>query len=143
MKMSKFKVGDYVELIRTDMYKEFQGKQIISYVYSDGSVAIENIPKLIWLSLWWKPWAEEKEKDAQINDLGKHYRFSYKGINLDPFRIADIYGLDFPQSTILKKVLCTGNRGHKDTIQDYKDIICAAQRAIEMVIEDNETISNT
>ena len=70
------------------------------------------------------------------NDAGAHYRFEYKSINLDPFRIASIYELDFVQSTILKKVLVTGNRGYKNKEQDYKDIICAAQRGLQMLAED-------
>jgi hypothetical protein len=83
-------------------------------------------------------------------DQGAHYRYSYtvklteadkeRGfvtINLDPFRIADIYGMtSFPLMTILKKCLCAGNRGHKDMAQDLKDIINAAQRKLQMLEED-------
>lgn len=73
-----------------------------------------------------------------IQDTGQHYRHNYKGINLDPFRIAAIYGMtDFALLTILKKCLCAGNRGHKDKRRDLEDIITAAQRAIEMLDEDN------
>jgi hypothetical protein len=71
-----------------------------------------------------------------VYDAGIHYRKTYKGHNMDPFRIASIYNLDGPQLTILKKTLATGKRGNKDTIQDYKDIINAASRAIEMIRED-------
>ena len=72
------------------------------------------------------------------NDTGKHYRHTYKGVNLDPFRIAQIYGVtDFALLTILKKCLCAGNRGHKDKRLDLQDIITAAQRAIEIMDEDN------
>lgn len=71
-------------------------------------------------------------------DAGKHYRYSYKGINLDPFRIAIIYEMkSFAMMTILKKCLCAGNRGHKDYKQDLRDIICAAERELEIVEEDN------
>ena len=70
-------------------------------------------------------------------DAGKHYRYSYKGINLDPFRIAEIYGItDFALLTILKKTL-RGGRAHKDLKQDLKDIICAAERKLEMMEEDS------
>jgi hypothetical protein len=70
-------------------------------------------------------------------DAGAHYRFQFKGINLDPFRIAQIYGMDdFCMMTILKKCLCAGNRGHKDFEQDLRDIICAAERKLEMLKED-------
>ena len=73
-------------------------------------------------------------------DAGSHYRFSYRGLNLDPFRIAQTYGMtDFCMMTILKKCLCAGNRGHKDFEQDLKDIICAAQRKLEMLQEDKES----
>ena len=70
-------------------------------------------------------------------DAGKHYRFQYKGINLDPFRIAAIYEMkSFAMMTILKKCLCAGNRGHKDYQQDLRDIICAAERELAIIEED-------
>ena len=71
-----------------------------------------------------------------VYDAGLHYRKQYKGIKLDPFRIAQVYNSNAVQLTILKKVLVTGERGSKDAIQDYKDIINAATRAIEMIEED-------
>ena len=79
--------------------------------------------------------------DAEVKkDAGAHYRFQYRGLNLDPFRIAQIYNMtDFCMMTILKKTLCAGNRGHKDFKQDLKDIICAAQRKLEMIKEDEES----
>lgn len=72
------------------------------------------------------------------NDPGKHYRYSYRGINLDPFRIAEIYKInDFALQTILKKALRAG-RAHKDLEQDLKDIINCAQRKLEMMAEDRD-----
>ena len=87
----------------------------------------------------------------EAKDEGEHYRFSLEiqltkqeaeekivEIRLDPFRVAQIYGMeDFALQTILKKTLVAGNRGHKDLAQDLKDIICAAQRKLEMIEEDN------
>ena len=71
-------------------------------------------------------------------DAGAHYRYEYKGIKLDPFRIAKIYGItDFGQQTILKKALRMGT-AHKDREQDLKDIICAAERMLEMIGEDSD-----
>ena len=81
------------------------------------------------INLWSMP--------AQQVDPGAHYRITYKGIQWDPFRIAQEYKLNGPQITILKKVLVVGGRGYKDAIQDYEDIIGAAQRAIEMIKEDS------
>jgi len=76
-------------------------------------------------------------------DAGAHYRHEYKGLKLDPFRIARIYDMTgFPEQTILKKVLKLGERGAKDKRQDLLDIICAAQRALEIMDEDEiEAIS--
>lgn len=69
-------------------------------------------------------------------DPGLHYRYEYKGIKLDPYRIAEIYNInDFALQTILKKVLRAG-RAHKDLKQDLKDIISAAERRLEMLEED-------
>jgi hypothetical protein len=71
-------------------------------------------------------------------DAGAHYRYEYRNIQIDPFRIADVYGItDFAMQTILKKVLRAG-RAHKDLEQDLKDIICAAQRKLEMLKEDSD-----
>ena len=72
------------------------------------------------------------------NDPGAHYRFEYKGIKLDPARIAKIYNMtDHMEFSILKKILRIGN-AHKDKRQDLKDIINAAQRRLEMLDEDSE-----
>ena len=73
------------------------------------------------------------------NDKGKHYRFEYKGIKLDPARICKIYNVEGALLPIIvKKALCAGSRGHKDFRSDIEDIICAANRILEMIDEDRE-----
>lgn len=87
---------------------------------------------------------EQKEEELNTNtdkcaveDRGTHYRFSYKGVHLDPARIAMIYGITNPmQFQALKKILCAGKRGHKDTIEDIKDIACAVNRWQELLQEE-------
>lgn len=70
-------------------------------------------------------------------DPGAHYRYEYRGIKLDPFRICQIYGVnDFSLQTIIKKALKAGERGHKDMRQDLRDIVNAANRKLEMMDED-------
>ena len=90
-------------------------------------------------------------QEPKVKDEGEHYRFclevavteedAAKGsvqIKLDPFRVAEIYGMDdFAMQTMLKKILVAGERGHKDLQQDLKDIICAAERKLEMLNEDD------
>ena len=39
------------------------------------------------------------------------------------------------------ETLCAGNRGHNDLREDLKDIICAAQRKLEMLDEDELLIA--
>ena len=69
-------------------------------------------------------------------DAGEHYRYTYKGIKLDPFRICDIYGItDLGQGTIVKKGLRLGT-AHKDRMQDLLDIRCCVDRMIEMMGEE-------
>lgn len=86
---------------------------------------------------------------AVAPDKGKHYRFQievpiteedlqrgYAIANLDPFRIAEIYGIsNFAQNTALKKVLCAGNRGKKNLIEDIDDIVTAMLRWKQMIVE--------
>jgi len=76
-------------------------------------------------------------------DKGAHYRFEYRGIKLDPARIALIYGITHPcQFSLMKKSLCTGKRGKKSTIEDLQDIKSACDRWIEMIKEDEENVSD-
>lgn len=81
----------------------------------------------------------ELNDEPTIEDTGSHYRFEYKGIKLDPFRISQIYGMtSFAMMTILKKCLCAGNRGHNSYRDDLLDIINAAQRELEIIDEDSK-----
>ena len=70
-------------------------------------------------------------------DHGAHYRFSYKGMNLDPFRICQIYGIgELGQATLVKKSLRLGT-SIKDKKQDLLDIISCAERMLQMMEEDS------
>lgn len=82
------------------------------------------------------------EKFGQCNvenkhDAGAHYRFEYHGVKLDPYRIADIYRIsNHAQFSALKKILCAGNRGKKDLVQDLIEAKAAIDRWLEMIVED-------
>lgn len=89
-----------------------------------------------------------KSKDK---DKGRHYRFTYRTkiskkakklgyveVKLDPFRISAVYKhLSFPLATVLKKILVAGNRGSKSYKEDITDCICALERELEMLKEDD------
>ncbi len=69
-------------------------------------------------------------------DQGSHYRGFWKGLKLDPFRLAAIIGITCPiQFTIFKKAWRMGT-SVKDRRQDLLDIISAAERGIEIMDED-------
>jgi succinyl-CoA synthetase beta subunit len=77
------------------------------------------------------------------NDSGKHYRFEYKGIKLDPARIFSIYDVtNALQIAIVKKGLLAGKRGKKSLVEDINDIITACERWKEMIEEDDQEKSN-
>ena len=81
---------------------------------------------------------EPKLPEVKKDDPGAHYRYEYKGIKLDPARIAKVYNMtDHMEFSILKKVLRLGS-AHKDKRQDLTDIISAAQRRLEIMDEDGE-----
>lgn len=55
---------------------------------------------------------------------------------IDVYRIIDLYGIKDPcDQHALKKLLCPGERGHKDIIQDTQDVIDTMQRKLEMFSE--------
>lgn len=82
---------------------------------------------------------EKASVETEHKDTGQHYRFTYKGIRLDPARIVLVYEANHPmQRTIIKKSLCAGDRGKKSLIEDIDDIISAAVRWKEMLAEDEE-----
>lgn len=80
-------------------------------------------------------------EDMNEDDSGAHYRYEYKGIKLDPYRIAEIYNLrDHALFSVLKKILAAGTRGGKDYKQDIIDSRDALNRKLEMLAEDEEIV---
>lgn len=74
-----------------------------------------------------------------MTDLDKHYRYSFKGIKLDPYRIFKTYGITDPvQQHVAKKALRAGEGG-KSLIQDIDEIILSCERWKEMIEEDEDT----
>jgi hypothetical protein len=89
------------------------------------------------------PYFNPHEPQNESTDSGKHYRFEYKEIKLDPYRIFKIYNITEPaQQHVIKKLLVPGERGGKDLIQDIKESINGLNRWIEMIEEDLEDDNN-
>lgn len=73
-------------------------------------------------------------------DHGKHYRYSYKGIKIDPYRIFRLYKITDPaQQHAIKKLLRAG-QSVKPLEQDIDEVIMTLERWKEMNQEDGETL---
>jgi hypothetical protein len=66
----------------------------------------------------------------------KHYRFSFNGIKLDPYRIMQVYGITHPaHQHAVKKLLRCGN-SVKPLLQDIDEVILSLNRWKEMINEE-------
>ena len=66
------------------------------------------------------------DRNKPVEDVGSHYRKTWKGLNLDPYRIADIYGFTGgPREHLLKKVLRGVDKGHteRELVNELKAIV--------------------
>ncbi len=73
---------------------------------------------------------------ADSADSGQHYRYSYRGVKLDPYRIIDAYGITHPaQQHAIKKLLRAG-KSVKSLRQDIQEVQDALTRWLEMLDED-------
>jgi hypothetical protein len=71
-------------------------------------------------------------------DKGKHYRYEFKGVKFDPYRVASLYGLTGgPQEHMLKKLLRGGGKGHSED-ELIAELQCCLDRWKEMREEDKE-----
>ena len=94
---------------------------------ADGLVAVERDPSGLALS-----------DTARVGsaDSGQHYRYSYRGVKLDPYRIIDAYGITHPaQQHAIKKLLRAG-KSVKSLRQDIQEVQDALTRWLEMLDED-------
>lgn len=81
---------------------------------------------------------DEDQSVENSGDSGAHYRYEYKGVKLDPYRILDVYGIKHPSHQhAIKKLLRAGD-SLKGKEQDIKEVIDTLNRWLEMLAEDNE-----
>mgnify|MGYP003677480472 FL=1 len=70
-----------------------------------------------------------------MNEKNKYTR-TMKGIDCDVYDVLEAFNVICPAlQHLLKKALNAGLRGHKDTLQDLKDIKDSAERAYDMELE--------
>jgi hypothetical protein len=79
--------------------------------------------------------------NAQNERKHNHYFRPCPYDNIDVYRIIDIFEITCPAAQhVLKKVIATGKRGHKDVKRDWEDIIDSAQRKLEMLAEESQPV---
>lgn len=67
------------------------------------------------------------------------YEITLQGVKLDPYKIAELYGItSMPIAQALKKLLRCG-RKHKSLAQDVRDAITSLERWEELQKESNES----
>ncbi len=71
-----------------------------------------------------------------MSEIGAHYKFEYRGIKLDPYRIFEIYRITHScQQHAIKKLLRAG-KAHKTLRKDIEEVISTCNRWLEMMDED-------
>ena len=70
-------------------------------------------------------------------DSGKHYRYSYRQIKLDPYRIIAVYGITHPAHQHALKKLLRAGKSVKSLRQDIREVQDALTRWLEMLDEDD------
>ena len=82
-----------------------------------------------------EPDEEECYKLAEDRMIGKKskYHKRVKGIDIDVYDVLQAFGVTNPADAhAIKKMLCPGQRGVKDAIQDRREAIQSLERAIEL-----------
>lgn len=87
----------------------------------------------------------QRERVTSINDdclahdmgLNPKYNRPCKGVTIDVYDVLQAFNVTNPAlQHLVKKALAVGQRGHKDKMEDLRDILASAQRAIEL--EEND-----
>lgn len=84
--------------------------------------------------------AEAYDTARPISDIdpGNHYRYTYKGIKLDPYRICQIVGMNGgPREHMTKKLLRGTDKDHTE-MELVEELQCCLDRWREMLVEDAE-----
>jgi len=73
--------------------------------------------------------------DRLAHDMGLNPKYNRpcKGVTIDVYDVLQAFNVTNPAlQHLVKKALAVGQRGHKDKMEDLRDILASAQRAIEL-----------
>lgn len=71
-------------------------------------------------------------------DHGKHYRYTFRGRKIDPYRIFRIYKITAPEQQHAIKKLLRAGQSVKSLEQDIDEVILTLTRWKEIIEEDRE-----
>ena len=74
----------------------------------------------------------------EISQEYKHYKKDVSNLNsIDVYRVLKLFDVKDPAlQHAVKKILCAGDRGTKDKVQDIQEAIASLNRSLEMINED-------
>lgn len=164
--MSKFKVDDVVVCVNGEGWPYLQEDGIYLIVDNDegltkegqeGRICIEFVedwPEDFELLAYTSVAEGSKEEVDEVlgieRDMGKHYRYSFRlnlkekdvkngyvTVNIDPYRISEVYRLGGWREHIFKKVIRGLDKGH--TLDELiAELQCTLDRAKQMMEESRE-----
>lgn len=71
--------------------------------------------------------------DNKLPEQDNRYVRSVKGVQMDVYDVLKGFNVTCPaMQHAIKKMLCSGLRGYKNTIQDKKEAIASIKRSIEL-----------
>lgn len=79
-----------------------------------------------------------RKKDKEMATA--HYRFVYKSVKIDPYRIFRIYEIYAPEQQHAIKKLLRAGKSVKPLEQDIKEVIMTLERWLEIINEDREIL---
>lgn len=140
--MAKIKAGDYVKVTSChSVYKGVEGVvEEVDYSYCFlWPMYVVNGVRFDRSELELVETQDDGQTEGQEvsqEEEYEYYKYYYKGIKLDPYRIITIYDIKCPaQQHAIKKLLRAGN-SIKDLKQDIREVIDTLERKLEMMEED-------
>lgn len=106
---------------------------------ADKEITLAELRDLVVLKLNSKTSQVECEY-KEISQEYKHYKKDVSNLNsIDVYRVLKLFDVKDPAlQHAVKKILCAGDRGTKDKVQDIQEAIASLNRFLEMIKEDDD-----
>lgn len=142
--MSEYKVGDYLEVVKSPVRLVKAGSVIGVVELIDGprwitdtQVQLSHLENQRWIGNWpadagWELRKVTKATSTPLVGNPKYNREIKPNVFVDVYDVLSAFKVTDPcLQHLMKKALAVGQRGHKDARQDLVDIRDSAQRALD------------